>query len=274
MAPSLRSGLAIVALIAGAGLAVAAQAQTESRDFCPDRPGKGSPPCVLDVGRFQAELGLVDSAFRRGGGTSVDDTALGGLELRLGLTPVLEGQLSWTAHQRIRTKDRADGTVSTVSGSGDLTGAVRWSLRDPGGEGLSIALQPFVTAPTGADGIGGGKWQGGVIAPISIPLNADWSLALSPELDARPNADGSGRHAGLALAAGVGRSVGPFALGAELWVDVDDDPADRVTSASFDLTAGWTPKALPDVQFDASAYVGLNRATPDLELVLGVARRF
>jgi hypothetical protein len=274
MIMSSRSSLAVATLVAAFAIAGSAQARSEPRDFCPDRPGKGSPPCVLDVGRFQAELGLVDSAFSRGGGASVDDTALGGLELRLGLTPVLEGQLSWTAHERIRTKDRAAGTSSTISGAGDVTAAFRWSLRNPGGDGVSIALQPFVVAPTGAEGVGGGKWQGGLIAPMSFPLNADWSLALSPELDARPDADGSGRHAGFALAGGIGRSVGPFALGAELWVDVDDDPADRVTSASFDLTAGWTPKALRDVQFDASAYVGLNRATPDLELVLGVAKRF
>jgi hypothetical protein len=261
---------ASAALLAGGG----ALAQSAPRDFCPDRPGKGSPPCVLDVGRFQAELGLADAAYSRGGGTSTDDTAFGALELRLGLTPTVEGQLSWTAHERVRVKDRATGAVSTVDGVGDVNFALRWSLRNPGGDGFSAALQPFVTAPVGADGIGGGKWQGGVIAPMSVPLNGDWSLALSPELDVRPDADGSGRHAGFSNAIGVGRSVGPVSLGVELWADVDDDPAGRVTSASFDLTAGWTPAGASDLQLDASAYLGLNRHTPDLELVIGVARRF
>jgi len=249
-------------------------AQSTPRDFCPDRPGKGSPPCVLDVGRFQAELGLADAAYSRGGGTSTDDTAFGAVELRLGLAPTVEGQLSWTAHQRVREKDRATGATSTVDGTGDLSLALRWSLRNPGGDGFSVALQPFVTAPTGADGIGGGKWQGGLIAPMAMPLNGEWSLALSPELDVRPDADGSGRHAGFSSAIGVGRSVGPISLGVELWADVDDDPAGRVTSASFDLTAGWIPAGAPDLQIDASAYLGLNRRTPDLELVVGVARRF
>ena len=73
---------------------------------------------------------------------------------------------------------------------------------------------------------------------------------------------------------GVGRAVGPVNLGAELWVDRDQDPSGHVTQASFDLTAAWTPKALKDVQLDASAYVGLNRRTPDLELVVGMAHRF
>jgi len=255
-----------------AALALAGAAQAEDRDFCADRPGKGSPPCVLDAGRFQAELGGVDAAYSRGGGTSVDDVAFGGLELRLGLTSTVEGQLSWTAHERVRTKDH--GVVDVVSGSGDLGAALRWSLKNPGGDGVSIALQPFVTAPTGSHGIGSDLWQGGVIAPMSFALPSDWSLSLSPQVDARENASGSGRHIGYALGGGLGHALGPVNMGAELWVDRDEDPSGHVTQASFDLTAAWTPKALKDVQLDASAYVGLNRQTPDLELVVGVAHRF
>ena len=264
---------ALSALLA-AGAAHAADAGDPPRDFCADRPGKGSPPCVLDVGRFQAELGVADGAWSRGGGTSSDDLAFGGLELRLGLTPTVEGQVSWTTHERIRDKDRATGAVSTVSGAGDLNLGLRWSLKNPGGDGFSIAVQPFVTAPVGADGIGGDTWQGGVIVPMSVPLNPTWSLALSPELDVRPDADGAGSHAGYAGSVGVGRSVGPVALGVELWADRDEDPSGHITQASFDLTAAWTPKSVPDLQLDASAYAGLNRNTPDLELVVGVAKRF
>ena len=261
-----------IAALALTGLALAGAAKAEERDFCPDRPGKGSPPCVLDKGRFQVEVSGVDATLDKSGGVSTHDLAYGGLELRLGLTSTVEGQVSWTPYERVRTKDH--GVVSTVSGAGDLTLALRWSLKNPAGDGLSVAVQPFVVAPTGAEGIGGDLWQGGVIVPVSIPISGDWSLSLTPELDARPDADGSGRHAGYALTGGVGRTIGPVNLGAELWVDVDDDPAARVTKASFDLTAAWTPKGLKDVQFDASAYVGLNHRTPDLELVVGVAHRF
>ena len=255
-----------------AALALAGAARGQERDFCPDRPGKGSPPCVLDKGCLQIEVSGADATLDKSGGVSTRDIAYGGVELRLGLTSTVEGQLTWTPYERVRTKDH--GVVSTVSGAGDMGAALRWSLINPAGDGLSIALQPFVVAPSGAAGIGGDAWQGGVIVPVSLPLNGDWSLSLSPELDARPNASGSGRHAGYALAGGVGRAVGAVNLAAELWIDVDDDPSGRVTQTSFDLTAGWTPKGLKDVQLDASAYVGLNRRTPDLELVVGVAHRF
>lgn len=263
------AGLGALAVLAAAG---GVQAQGTGRDFCADRPGKGSPPCVLDAGRFQAELGLADRAWTRGGGTSSDDTTFGTVELRLGLSDRVEGQLSWNAYQRIH--DKAPGTSSTADGAGDLGLALRWSLRNPGGDGVSVALQPFVTAPVGAKDIGAGGWLGGAILPVSLPLNADWSLALSPQADVRADADGSGRHAGFGGAIGVGRSFGPVALGVELWADRDQDPSGHVTAASFDFTAAWTPAALKDVQLDASAYVGLNHDTPDLELAVGVAKRF
>jgi hypothetical protein len=255
-------------------LAAAGGVQAQERDFCADRPGKGSPPCVLDAGRLQAELAGVDASFSRGGGTSVDDVTYGALELRLGLSATVEGQMTWTAHERVRTKDRASGIVDTVSGDGDLGLALRWSLRHPAGDGVSLALEPFVTAPTDAHGVGGELWQGGVAVPLSVPLGQDWSLNLSPQVEARENASGTGRHAGYALAAGVGHAIGPVNFDAELWVDRDEDPAGLVTQTSLDLTAAWTPKALHDVQLDASAYVGLNRQTPDLELAVGLAHRF
>jgi len=261
-----------IAAIVLVAVFAAGAAQARERDFCADRPGKGSPPCVLDKGRVQVEVSAADATFDRNGGISVRDVAYGGLELRLGLTPKVEGQAAWTLYERVRTEER--GLASTSSGAGDLGLALRWSLRNPKGDGLSVAVQPFVVAPVGAKGIGDDAWQGGVIVPVSIPLNDDWSLSLSPEIDARPDASGSGRHAGYALAGGVGRAVGSVSLGAELWIDVDDDPSGRATQASFDLTAAWTPQALRDVQLDASAYVGLNRKTPDLELVVGLARRF
>ncbi len=254
--------------------ATAAHAQDAPRDFCADRPGKGSPPCVLDAGRFQAELGVADGAWSRGGGVSTNDETYGALELRLGLTSTVEGQLAWNAHERVRDEDRATGDASTAEGTGDVTLSLRWSLRNPGGDGVSVALQPFVSAPTGTGGIGDRVWLGGVIVPISAPLTANWSLALSPEVSARPDADGAGRHVGFGGAVGVGRAFGPVALGLELWADRDEDPSGAVSLASFDLTAAWTPASVKDLQLDASAYVGLNRATPDLELAVGVAKRF
>src|SRR5436190_1725288 len=50
-------------LIAGPALAE----ESGQRDFCADRPGKGSPTCTLDPGVFQAEAGFAYEHFDQGG---------------------------------------------------------------------------------------------------------------------------------------------------------------------------------------------------------------
>jgi hypothetical protein len=45
-----------------------------------------------------------------------------------------------------------------------------------------------------------------------------------------------------------------------------------VRQYSFDLDAAWL--ADNDMQLDGGLNIGLNRATPDLEIYLGVSRRF
>jgi hypothetical protein len=161
-----------------------------------------------------------------------------------------------------------------VSGAGDLGLALRWSLKNPAGDGLSIAVQPFVTAPTGANGIGGDLWQGGVIVANVDPAVADWSLSLSPQVEARENASGSGRHAATpspaASAARSGRSIWARSCGsiATRTRPVTCHPGQLRPDRRLDA------ETLKDVQLDASAYAGLNRQTPDLELVVGLAHRF
>jgi hypothetical protein len=61
-------------------------------------------------------------------------------------------------------------------------------------------------------------------------------------------------------------------LGAELWTGQNLDPAGTVRQYSFDLDAAWL--ANNNTQFDGGLNIGLNRATPDLEIYFGVSRRF
>src|SRR5438552_7676042 len=75
-------GLALLLLGAGAARAGTPDA---SRDLCPDRPGKGTPPCILDVGHWQLEVGAVDFQHGQAAGVTTDAWSWGGLEARLGL---------------------------------------------------------------------------------------------------------------------------------------------------------------------------------------------
>ena len=53
---------------------IAEISRAAERPFCADRPGKATPPCILDVGRWQLESALVDGAD--------DSWAVAGFELR------------------------------------------------------------------------------------------------------------------------------------------------------------------------------------------------
>lgn len=251
-------------------LAGAAQAE-ESRALCANRPGKGSPPCVLDQGRFQVELSAADITRDKSAGVTTTTTVYGDLGLRYGLTPLTEIQLAWSPY--VRTKESGAGG-SRTTGSGDLTLAFRRSLANPDGSGVSVAIQPFVVAPTGKTGIGAEPWRGGVALPVSIALSETTGFGVTPQIEAAADSKGEGTHMSASVAAGISRAFGPVSLGLELWAQTDDDPEGRKNPASLDLSAAWVPETAPDLQLDIGVYRGLNGDTPDIQAYVGLARRF
>src|SRR5436305_12778884 len=122
-----RAILTAMALLLAAGTA---QAGT-LRDLCPDRPGLGTPPCTMDPGHVQFELGLGDWTLTRQGGDREDDLATGDLLVRYGLTSSLEMQLGWTAYTHVRI--RSGHVVTHQSGTGDLRLALRQTVHNPDG---------------------------------------------------------------------------------------------------------------------------------------------
>ncbi|HXA40924.1 MAG TPA: transporter [Phenylobacterium sp.] len=263
--------------------ALPARAQTEAaapaaasadgqglRDFCADRPGKATPPCILDAGHVQIETALADAVFRRSGGVHSETYSLGASEVRLGLTSRLEAEVAWTPliveHQR---------GAPNVTGVGDLTVGARWALTNPDAkDGVAVSVQGFVNAPTATHGLGAGGWSGGVRMPITSPLlnGVGFGLGLTPEVDVVRNAAGGGVHMAASTTVSITRGFGDTTLGAELWGQVDDDPAARTYQASFDLIAARAVGK--NSQLDAGLNLALNRNTPDVEVYFGIAHRF
>jgi hypothetical protein len=261
-------------LCGAAPLALASAALAGDRDFCADRPGKDTPPCVLDQGRWQVEVSFADGVFQRQRGVATDAWTFGDFEIRYGLTPALEAEVAWSPYATVTSHDRATGARFHASGVGDLAFALRQNLRNPDGSGFSVAVEPFAVAPTGALGISADKWAGGVLIPIGVDLAHGTGLALTPEVDIVPDADGSGAHLAWSGVVGLSHAVGQVSLAADVWAAINDDPAGHTTFASFDISAAWQPEALKDVQFDVGVNVGLTAETPDVEVLAGVAKRF
>jgi hypothetical protein len=263
-------GLILLALLASLG-AGAARAG-DLRDFCPNRPGKGSPACILDAGRWQVETDIVDATRDRRAGVTTTELSFADFQVRYGLSRRAELDAAWSP--LLSERVRGQGQSASAHGSGVAILALRWSLTDPDAKGAAIAVQPFVAAPAGSGGFAPDRWGGGVGLPVALPLTDNLGIGLFPQVAWIPDALGRGGHAAVSAAAGLSQSLGALSFGEELWGLVDDDPSGRTRQASFDLTAAWQPPRLKDVQLDVGLNAGLNAQTPRRELYLGLAKRF
>jgi hypothetical protein len=242
--------------------------------ICPDRPGKGTSPCTLAAGHAQLELGLLDDSFQHRSSVTTDTDNVGSLLAKRGVNDRLDVEAGMALVQFQRVHD-ASGTV-TASGVGDLFLHAKYNplAGGPGNESspFALVLDPFLKLPTAGGGLGNGAVEGGLVLPMSYDLGKGWSLAMTPEADVLLNASGSGHHANLVDVVGLGRSFGPLSLGVEIWSSQNLDPAGTVSQYSFDLDAAFLVGN--DTQLDCGLNLGLNRATPDLELYFGISRRF
>jgi hypothetical protein len=245
----------------------------EDRDYCPARPGLGTPACTIAPGRVSVEMGLADWTRDDGPDMRQDTILIGDTLVRIGLTDSVEAQLGWTAFGHVRTRDKAIGGVDTANRAGDALLGLKVNLRHPDGSGFSAAVQPFVTLPLGRTPVGAGDWGVGVVSPVSFDLGHKLSLQFSPEADAAVDQDGRGRHFAASGTVGLGLAISDTVSGTIEFQELrDDDPSGRTTQALSSISLGWMPR--DDWQFDIGAVAGLNRDAPDAELYAGVSRHF
>lgn len=109
--------------------------------------------------------------------------------------------------------------------------------------------------------------------PVAVELGGGVQFGLTPEVDAAVNGSGSGRHLAYGGAAGIGVPLGrKLSLGVDVAVFRDEDPDGAATTASGGASLAW--QAGKETQLDIGGTVGLNRASPDATLYLGIAHGF
>lgn len=245
----------------------------ELRELCADRPGLGTPTCIVDRGHFQLEAGLLDWTHDRQPDAVEDDVAAGDLLLRYGLDTRTELRLGWTAYGHARVRDRLTGAVQRSGGVGDVTLGLRRNLANPDGSGFSAAVLPFVGLPVGGRTIGAGTWNAGLVVPVSYELSDKVQLQFTPEIDAAPDEDRHGRHLAYSGVIGLGYGFTDALSGTvELAAQRDRDPGGHETATLAGVSFAYQ---LGDrVQLDVGGNAGLNHNAPDVELYFGVARKF
>jgi hypothetical protein len=182
-----------------------------------------------------------------------------------------EIQIGWTAFGLVRTAEGSPAT--TTRGVGDVTLAYKRSLLNPDGHQFSVALQPFVTMPVGRAPIGAGTLGVGLLVPVSKDLMRGLQLQVTLEVNAAPDADRAGRH--LAYGSVIGLDVdlgGSVAATIEFSAFRDEAAGEHASALLGALAFAWQPTE--NLQIDAGGGVGLNRASADLRLYVGLAKRF
>lgn len=262
--------LAVAAAWAAPALA---QDAPDALRFCPDRPSLASSGCTTDPGHLQVEFSALDWQRDDQPDAREDRIVVADLLGRVGVTPTTEVQVAWTAFGHVRTRDRTTGLVERDSGAGDVMLAIRQNLRDPGGDGLSFAVQPYVSLPVGHQPIGDTTWSAGALLPATYGLSDKLQLAFTGEIDAAADADDHRRHLAYSGIGGLGyKLTDQVTANAELELARDDDPSGHETQALAAGSVAWQPRHR--LQLDLLAVAGLNRAAPDVRLVAGGAVLF
>jgi opacity protein-like surface antigen len=264
----------LLAVLALAVLPTVASAQEQ--DYCPERPGLNTPPCVMAPGRVSVETSIADWTLDQSGSERSDTVLIGQTAVRIGLSERLEAQVGFTpfGHSRMRSPAPGGTDISAVDGIGDVRLGMKALLTDPGGNNpFAMAVLPYATLPVGHSSIGAGDWGAGVLLPISYSLGDKVGLALTPEADAAVDEDGDGRHLAFGSAAGLSYALAEaLTVTGEVQALRDNDPGGHSTQAKAALSFAYLADA--NTQFDVFGAAGLNRATPDAEFYMGIAHRF
>lgn len=270
-APRGRAPLASGALVL-LGLACAAPAMAAGDDapLCTDRPTKSNAACTVPEGKVQVEADLFSWTRIGGGPVRTDVLLYSNPTVKVGLGPDSDIQLNLAPLVEVRS--RANAQTTSRTGVGDLT--LRFKQRLTGPEAAAqVAVIPFVKAPTAQTGIGNGEWEGGLIVPVQLPLGKA-TMTLVPQLNLLAGALApSDRHIEFQ---GVANLAWPIArrvvFAAEMWTSQNWDPAGTVRQYSADAAVSYLIGT--DLQLDVGGNLGLNSATPDVQLYLGISARF
>ena len=259
--------LIAAALLIAAGRAAAA----DEGPICADRPGKATSACTVPSGHWQLETGLADWSLQNNAGERDTSLTLGETTVKYGVTSSADLEIDLTPF--VRNTSSFAGMHESASGFGDINVVYKQRLGSSDAP-VQLVAMPYVKIPTAKHSIGNGKWEGGLLLPVSYAIpKSPFSIGGTPELDLVADADGSGHHLAMEQVLDVNwQANAKLTLSAEIWGSWDWDPAGTTRQYSADASVAYLLSN--DIQLDAGADFGLNRATPDVDFYAGISVRF
>jgi hypothetical protein len=246
------------------------------REMSTDRPDKTESAYTVDAGHFQIESDLVvyehDRDRSSGADVRGDSWTFATLNLKAGLCSFSDFQLVLFPYSRVRTDDRAAGTIGHQSGFGDVLTRLKVSLWGNDGGPSAMSVMPYVKWPTSQDRLGNHAIEGGVIFPWAIELPAGFGLGGMTEFDWLHDGAGSGYHPEFVNTITVSHEITrKLDLFVEFFSAVSVE-SDAPWIGTFDF--GFTYAVTGDIHLDTGAYIGLTKSAPDVAPFLGLSVRF
>jgi hypothetical protein len=244
------------------------------RGFSTDRPTKSNVPYTVDAGHFQYEGDIFIYSHNN---TSTPDTSftswvIGNPTFKLGLLNNVDFEVNFSAYNNIQTMTRSTGVATGVGGFGDTFTRFKWNLFGNEGGGPAFALIPYAKWPTAPQGIGNRFVEGGLIAPLAVPLPGGFTTILMGEMDILKNPNDAGHHVNFPALINLNRQIVPNLTGyAEIYANWSTSPDVR-DIYTLDFALAWTPK--PNFQLDIGINIGLVSAAIPYQIYMGIAQRF
>lgn len=241
-----------------------APAAAQNRSFCADRPSRGTPACTLAAGEAIIEVTAVSFDISYDPIARNETLTVGDTLLRFGIDEATEVQLGIAALVDATTRDRVTGAIDSSSAIGDSYLAVRRGVSE------GVAVEVFVTLPTGKGASGAGDWGTGLLLPIDVAAPDGFTFSLTPEIHAAVNASGVGRHLTVGAVAGFSHALSDgVAAGFEFAAFHDDDP----DGAAFigDVTGSLAWQAAERLQANAEVNFGVAHGEPRASAFFGFA---
>ena len=241
------------------------------REMATDRPDKTESAYTVDAGHFQVEMDLLAYTYDRSRHEKVEGLAIAASNLKVGVLNNLDLQLIVETYNLQRTKDRATGNDSRLSGFGDVTLRSKINLWGNDGGPSALSIMPFLKLPTAGD-LGNGAVEGGVIFPFAMELPAEWGLGAQIEVDHLRDSSGSSYHQEFSNTVAVSHDLGEkLGFYVELFNSVSNE-RHSAWIATFDF--GFTYAVTRDIQLDAGMNIGLTDAADDFNPFIGLSMRY
>jgi Putative MetA-pathway of phenol degradation len=245
----------------------------EMRDFTPDRPSVTNGPYTVDPGHWLLEVGLFEYTRDRynSDGVRLDSFATGDTNIRLGVTSYAEVDFLFTAYTSILTTDKETGVQSRQSGFSDFTLRSKINLFGDDGGFFAIGLLPFLTLPSGADGIGARGFAGGVGLPVQLNLPADFQLGMESTVQTI-HEPGGGSHFDYLNSVSL---THPITKKLSTYVEFATDISTEAHSSwigTIDTALIYQP--INNWELDVGVNIGVSKAANDLFTFVGAAWRY